>query len=203
MAPEITTDTALFNRSLFSHRTNLSFIPATRLAPYGLAGCSTTVPWQSSTPLFQSPLGAPFGPSVCDVTVLPSWSGVFRHCSASIASPVSHRIRPLLTSPRWSAPITRYLAPMSRSVEEISRGKTRYLRCIDAGFTKCIPVAEGGLCGHVPTRPGCITPPIRFLFIAPPLWIELPSDPASRRRPCPSPCLRLCVNLAIGLAPMK
>jgi hypothetical protein len=28
-------------------------------------------------------------------------------------------------------------------------------------------------------------------------------DPASRRRPCPSPCLRLCENLAIGLSPMK
>jgi len=46
------------------------------------------------------------------------------------------------------------------------RGKTRYLLRIDAGFTKCTPVAEGGLRGHVPARPGCITPTIRFLFIA-------------------------------------
>ena len=52
--------------------------------------------------------------------------------------------------------------------------------------------ADGGLRGHVPARPECITPHIRFLFIAPQLWIGLPSDPASRRRPCPSPCLRLC-----------
>ena len=54
------------------------------------------------------------------------------------------------------------------------------------------PIADGGLCGHVPARPECITPHIRFLFIAPPFRIGLPSDPASRRRPCPSPCLRLC-----------
>ncbi len=56
-------------------------------------------------------------------------------------------------------------------------------------------------------RPRCITPHIRFfpsrgieMFIAPQLRIGLPSDPASRRRPCPSPCLRLCENLAIGLS---
>jgi hypothetical protein len=53
----------------------------------------------------------------------------------------------------------------------------------------------------VPARPGCTTPHIRFLFIAPQLWIQLPSDPASRRRPCRSPSLRLCENLAPGLAP--
>ena len=54
--------------------------------------------------------------------------------------------------------------------------------------------ADGGLRGHVPARPECITPHIRFLFIAPQLWIGLPSDPASRQRPCPSPCLRLCIT---------
>ncbi|MFQ5825689.1 MAG: hypothetical protein ACE5JB_16760, partial [bacterium] len=61
------------------------------------------------------------------------------------------------------------------------------------------PIADGGLCGHVPTRPRCTTPRIRFLYVAPHLWIELPflprvshrGDPASRRRPCSSPNLRL------------
>ena len=110
---------------------------------------------------------------------------------------------PRLTSPRYSAPVARRPASILRSTGEISRGKTRYLHCIDAGFTKCTPTADGGLRGHVPARPGCITPHIRFLFIAPQLWIGLPSDPASRRRPCPSPCLRLCENLAIGLSPTK
>lgn len=110
---------------------------------------------------------------------------------------------PLLTSPRYSASVARHPASILRSTGEISRGKTRYLPCIDAGFTKYIPTADGGLCGHVPAHPGCITPHIRFLFIAPQFRIGLPSDPASRRRPCPSPCLRLCENLAIGLAPMK
>ncbi len=85
---------------------------------------------------------------------------------------------PLLTSPRYSAPIARHPASIARSTGEISRGKTRYLPCIDAGFTKCTPTAaDGGLRSCVPARPRCITPHIRFLFIAPQFRIELPSDP--------------------------
>jgi hypothetical protein len=53
----------------------------------------------------------------------------------------------------------------------------------------------------VPARPGCTTPRIRFLFIAPRFCLGLPPDPASRRRPCPSANLRLCVHLVSGLAP--
>ncbi len=50
---------------------------------------------------------------------------------------------------------------------QISRGKTRILPRIDAGFTKCSPFADGGLGGHVPTGPECTTPHLRFLFIVP------------------------------------
>ena len=56
---------------------------------------------------------------------------------------------------------------------------------------KAHPIAEGRLRGHVPTRLGCTTPRIRFLYVAPHLWIGLPPDPASRRRPC----LRLAVTI--------
>jgi hypothetical protein len=62
---------------------------------------------------------------------------VFRHCSASLALPAFQLLCPLLTSPRYSAPVTRRPASLFRSTGEISRGKTRYLHCIDAGFTKC------------------------------------------------------------------
>ena len=62
---------------------------------------------------------------------------VFRHCSASLASPASHLVRPLLTPPRYSTPVARRPASMLRSTGEVSRGKPRYLHCIDAGFTKC------------------------------------------------------------------
>jgi hypothetical protein len=61
--------------------------------------------------------------------------------------------------------------------------------------------ADGGLRSHVPARPECTTPTIRFLFIAPQLWVRLLSDPASRRRPCRFPSLRLCLYLAAGLPP--
>ena len=91
----------------------------------------------------------------------------------------------------------------SRGTGEISRGKTQNLPCVDAGFIKHTPIAEGGLHSHVPARPECTTPRIRFLFIAPQFWIGLPPDPASRRRPCPSPCLRLRLYLARGLTPRK
>ena len=86
---------------------------------------------------------------------------------------------------------------------QASRGKTYHLPRVNAGFIKHTPVVDGGLHGHVPTGPGCTTPHIRFLFVAPRFRIGLPPDPASRRRPCPSPCLRLREHLARGLSPRK
>jgi hypothetical protein len=91
----------------------------------------------------------------------------------------------------------------SRGTWEISRGKTQSFLRVNAGFIKHAPVADGGLRGHVPTRPGRTTPHIRFLFVAPRIRIGLPPDPVSRRRPCPSPPLRLRENLAWGLSPHK
>jgi hypothetical protein len=44
---------------------------------------------------------------------------------------------PRLTSPRYSAAVASGPASILRSTGEISQGKTRYLHCIDAGFTKC------------------------------------------------------------------
>jgi hypothetical protein len=84
---------------------------------------------------------------------------------------------------------------------ETSRGKTQSFPRVDAGCIKYAPIADGGLCGHGPARPRHTTPHIRFLFVAPRVWMGLPSDPASRRRPCPSPSLRLRGHLARGLTP--
>ena len=66
---------------------------------------------------------------------------------------------------------------LAMAVWQTSRGKTRNCRCVDAGFIKHTPIVDGGLRGHVPTRPGCTTPNIRFLFVAPHLWIGLPPGP--------------------------
>ena len=66
---------------------------------------------------------------------------------------------------------------LAMAVWQTSRGKTRNCRCVDAGFIKHTPIVDGGLRGHVPTRPGCTTPHIRFLFVAPHLWIGLPPGP--------------------------
>ncbi len=52
-------------------------------------------------------------------------------------------------------------------------------------------VLEGnGLRDHRPARP-TLTPPIRFLSIGSHFCSTLPSDPASRRRPCASLTLHL------------
>src|SRR5688572_16895725 len=84
---------------------------------------------------------------------------------------------------------------------QISQGKTPNVLRVDAGFITCTYLADGGLRGHVPTRPRCTTPPLRFLCVAPRVWMGLPSDATSRRRPCPAPRLRLGSHLARGLAP--
>ena len=56
---------------------------------------------------------------------------------------------------------------ISKDTVQISRGKTQSFLRVNAGFIKHTPIADGGLRGHVPTRPGCTTPQIRFLFVAP------------------------------------
>ena len=134
--------------------------------------------------------------------LMPSRGCVFRHCSASVASPVAHLIRPLLTSPRYSAPITQRPASILRSTGEISRGKTRIFRCASAGFTKCILSrrwrASRLPCPLAPDAPrlisGFCSSPRSFGF-------SFLREPASRRRPCRFPSLRLCENLAVGLPP--
>src|SRR5439155_15681120 len=72
---------------------------------------------------------------------------------------------------------------------QISRGKLNRLWCTTAGST--LRVLDGyGLRDKSPARP-TLAPRIRFLFIGSHLCSALPSDPASRRRPCASLTLHL------------
>ena len=82
--------------------------------------------------------------------------------------------------------------PFHLNTLQTSQGKTCDLPCVNAGFIKyTITSVDGGLRCHVPTRPRCTTPHIRFLYIVPHFRIGLPLHPASRRRTWPSPYLRL------------
>ena len=150
------------NRSVISGRANVGFIPATGLAPYGLAGCSAVVPWQATSPLFQSPLGEPFGPSATRATY-------YALCRLLPFVRLGSRLAQLA----W----VNSLAPTAR---QISRGKTQNCPCISAGFIKHAPWKDGGLRCHVPTRPERVTPQIRFVYLAPHFRIGLPSDLTSR-----------------------
>src|SRR4029453_3165839 len=91
----------------------------------------------------------------------------------------------------------------SKDTSQISRGKLSDLPCIDAGFIKHSPLVDGGLCCCVPARPGCTTPRIRFVSLAPHVRSTLPSDPTSRGRPGASLVLRLHAHLDGGLAPPR
>lgn len=68
----------------------------------------------------------------------------------------------------------------SLSTAEASRGTLSYRRGRDAGLIKHSPMVDGGLHGRVPARPGCATPRIRFVSLAPPVRSTLPSDAPSR-----------------------
>ena len=85
---------------------------------------------------------------------------------------------------------------------QTSRGKTLNFHREDAEFIKRIPVVDGRLRGHVPAGLEYVTPHIQFLFVAPRFCVGLPSDLASRQRPCPFASLRLHEYLARGLSPL-
>lgn len=132
---------------------------------------------QSHLSSHQCPHRSRFRPSVRAAPTMPSAD--FCH-AVKTSSPVFSRCR-FRSTDTW----------------QISRGKTRILPRIDAGFTKmhpcrcCHPLVDRGLRGHVPARPECITPHIRFLFIALRFHLGLPPHPVSRRRTCPLASLRL------------
>ena len=58
--------------------------------------------------------------------------------------------------------------------------KTLNFPRVNAQFIKRIPIADGGLNGHVPTGPEYVTPNIGFLFIVPRFCLGLPPDITSR-----------------------
>src|ERR1700692_90898 len=103
-------------------------------------------------------------------------------------SSLSRLIRPLLTS---AAGQSELLHPQSRirDVQQISRDKFDRFPRATTEFTLCV-LDRYGLRDHWPARP-TLTPQIRFLYIGSRFCSTLPSDPASRRRPCASLSLHL------------
>ena len=75
-------------------------------------------------------------------------------------------------------------------VQQTSRGKFDRLQRTTAGFTDTRLDGYGLRCS-LPTRPRVLASSIRFLSIGTRLCSTLPSDPASRRRPCASLILHL------------
>lgn len=130
------------------------------------------------------PSRAPFGPSVRDVAVRHICCSLFRLRSASLALPASCLLYPLLTSALCSANLAAHSVPTTgqqRRPPEVSLTAftthppdlpPHLLMAMDFAIT-CSLVQAG-------------RPHIWFLFVRSWLCSALPSDPASRRRPCAS-----------------
>ena len=112
-----------------------------------------------------------------------------RPWGASRALPASSLLCPRLTSADRSERIAPPSVPFDLDNRQISQGKTPSCPRVDAGFIKYTQCADGGLRGHVPTRPGWSHP-------SSPVPVRRPArvDGASSRRhlamtplPCSSP----------------
>src|SRR5882762_3051614 len=86
-------------------------------------------------------------------------------------------------------PSKRWLFLVEAILHRISRGKFHRLLRATTEFTSCV-FDRYGLRDHLPAPP-TLTPQIRFLYIGSRICSTLPSDPASRRRPCASLSLHL------------
>jgi hypothetical protein len=105
-----------------------------------------------TSPLLQSPLGAPFGPSSWGVAARPIRCPAFRPRGASLASPASGLLCPLLTSPSRSGSVAR--PPVLSDSREISQGKTQNVLRADAGFIKHTPLRMEDFAVTCPLVPG-------------------------------------------------
>ena len=81
------------------------------------------------------------------------------------------------------------LADARQDTSQISRGKFDRLPCTTAGFT--LPAFDGYALRRGATARAAMAPHIRFLYIGSQVCSTLPSDPASRQRPCVSLTLHL------------
>jgi len=105
-----------------------------------------------------------------------------------------------MASADFCAVVRRPLGPLSpfRDTTQTSPGKYVDFPCTPASFT-VLAFDRMGLRCYTPTRPAS-QPLMRFVSLRSQVCLRLPSDPASRRRPC----LQLTVgaiNLRKGLSP--
>ena len=117
------------------------------------------------------------------VAAQPLCCPTFRPWGASRASPAPGLRCPLLTSAGRSERIS----PPSVSLDHrhISPGTTPNVPRVDAGFITHTPLRMEDFAVTCPLVPGGPTPRIRFLCVAPHVWIGLPPDPTSRWTPLP------------------
>ncbi len=155
------------HRSVFSSCPNRGFIPRIRQGQQELpAGCSTVIRHDGDFSLPSIPSRGTvraFIPRRCGSAYpLPRLSAL--GCLTSLAC-----LGPTMPSADFSRPVSVGCPTPSPSADdrEISQGKTQLRSARRRRIYKAHPVADGGLRGHVPARPGCTTPHIRFLFVAP------------------------------------
>ena len=106
----------------------------------------------ATAPLLQAPRGAPFGPSSPSGAARPICCPAFRHRGASIASPATGLLCPLLTSPGRSVSVARH--PVLSDNRETSQGKTPIVPRVNAGFIKHTPLRMEDFAVTCPLVPG-------------------------------------------------
>ena len=144
------------HRSVFSPCPSRDFIPMDRAAQGQRElpnGCPTASRHGATSPLLQSPLGAPFGPSVRGGAAWPICCPVFRPWGASLASPAWDLLCPLLTSAGRSERISPPSVPC-RDSRQISQGKTQKVSRVGAGFIKHTPLRMEDFAVTCPLVPG-------------------------------------------------
>ena len=88
----------------------------------------------------------------------------------------------------------------SLNTVQISRGKTLNFHRVDAQFIKHIPIADGGLSGHVPAGPEYVTPNIEFLVHRPAILRWTSFRPCLTTTPSPKAPTVGALSLTFGSA---
>jgi hypothetical protein len=157
------------NRSVLARCSNRRFTPAFHDGQLQLLPrCPASVQHPGNPPANR--LGLPHARASlrCPRLTAAEWSDAISPLSVRILA-AGCRVCSLLP-PGFPAVPHEFLPTSDVDTMQTSRRKTQNLRCVNAGWITHPPPRMEDFVVACPLVPGGPTPPIRFLFVAPPLW---------------------------------